>query len=907
MKRGIAIVVACTLRLGATAHAQILTGSVIGVVKDESGALLPGVTVTITSPASLPGGPMTATTSEKGEYRFGLLPPGSYALNAALDGFATYKEEDLRVAVGSTTERDITLKIGNVAETITVSGQSPMVDPQNVSTRTTMPQEVLEVLPNHRYYFTEYVKWSPGVSASDPTSPGQTDLSVMGSTTDENTFLYDGTEADRPNGGGPFSSSDHDAVEEIGVITVGPSAEYQLAQGAVVNVIYKSGTNDFRAYGSGFWFPDSLTSKPFLLPCNCPLGKTGFTSVLFRNYSGHVSGPIVKDKLWFFGGGVYSVRIQVPPGTDPNQIKTTWYSDKTFAKVTWQMNDRLHFRAHYATDPYGGQATPTVSRPFNTLTANYGLVQVFSSELTDAISSKTLLTIRGTGFFALNYPNKPLTGDTTDSIHTDLLTGIACCGVATFNNQGISRYGQSAKLDRFIQGGHVNQDVRFGVQFEEADYHSFTALPGGVNYLDLNGAPDEATFRSPAVNGAQYRSQGLWGEDQLTIANRLTLSLGLRYDRMRAISPPEPAVNNHLAPTDGTVAGLGDLFTWNVVSPRLGFNLKLSNTGKTILRGNYGRSYRQIFLNDWLNIHPGNSPTTLAQWNPATAGYTTIISVTNPLSNIGFAPGVKPPYTNQYAIGIDREVAPNLAVGVSYVHKDGADRLGWVDTGGIYGTQMVTLSNGQTLTVNPLLNSTGARKFVWTNGPGFFTRYNGLLVSLTKRLSRRWQANMSYTYSRAEGLIGGNLGTSTSGQDPNAYINAAGLLPTDRPHMFAATSSYEVPRIDLVIAGNFMSLTGTPYARQALISLAQGRTTINIAPPDGTYRFPAENILSIRADKILFRKRHRRLDAGLELMNALQNEGVTSLVSQIYNASTFGQAASWVEPRRLQLVLRVQF
>src|SRR5262249_27975007 len=151
----------------------------------------------------------------------------------------------------------------------------------------------------------------------------------------------------------------------------------------------------------------------------------------------------------------------------------------------------------------------------------------------------------------------------------------------------LSRHGQAVKINRYIQGERAEHDVRVGVQLDRGYSDSTQAFPSGVNYSDLNGQPDQATFRSPFVNGALYRAQGVWAEDQLTLRHRPTLSIGARYDHMHAVSPDEAAVDNLLQPTGTTIKGLGDMFTWNSFAPRLGFNLKLRESG-TVLRGSYG-------------------------------------------------------------------------------------------------------------------------------------------------------------------------------------------------------------------------------------------------------------------------------------------------------------------------------
>jgi hypothetical protein len=441
--------------------------------------------------------------------------------------------------------------------------------------------------------------------------------------------------------------------------------------------------------------------------------------------------------------------------------------------------------------------------------------------------------------------------------------------------------------------------VRYGVQLEQARARRFRALAGGANYSDLGGQPDQATFRDPSVEGAYYNTYGAWAEDQVTLG-RLTLSLGLRFDRMDAISPDLPAIDLQLNETDATTGGLGTMFTWNTVAPRTGFNYRLTADGRTILRGHYGRAYRPIFLNDFQAVHPGIAPITLARWNPATSRYSTIISVTHPTANIGVDPDMEAPSTDSFSIGMDRELMPNLGFGVTYAHKRGKQHVGWEDVGGTYGTQVATLADGRSVTVLPLLSPASSRRFVRTNGPGVFNRYHGLILSLERRWSRNWQANVAYTFSKAEGL------TST-GQDPNDNINAAGRLETDRPHVFVASSTFEVPKLLVLVSTNLLISQGHPFAPEALIQLPQGRRSVNIEAPTGEFRYPRQDLLNFRFSKILFRTGTRKLEVAAELMNVLQDTAHDQILTGNFFSPTFGQPARWIPPRRMNFLARVDF
>jgi hypothetical protein len=568
------------------------------------------------------------------------------------------------------------------------------------------------------------------------------------------------------------------------------------------------------------------------------------------------------------------------------------------------VNDRLKLSQMYENEWWNAPALPSVTNPHDTL-SDWGndKLPVYASEANLTISNNTLLTVRATGFYNPNDRSWPLTGNTTTSFRRDSSSGIACCGVQSFGWSSLGRHGQAVKLSRYVQGQRMNHDLRVGIQFEQANSHSETTTPNGVQYADFAGAPDQATFTPPSVQGASYSSQGVWAEDQVAF-QRLTAMFGVRFDRMHGVSQDLEGINTRAEFTGQTIAGLGDMFTWNVWAPRVGFNFRLTNDGKTVLRGNYGRAYRTINPGEFEGLHPGVATSTLARYNPATGQYSTIISVTDPRSNIAFDTSLDAPFTDQFSIGMDRELLPSLGVGVTYVYKYGQKQVGWQDVGGVYGTRTEILPDGRTLTVHPLLSPASTRLYQRTNGPGLFNRYNGLVLTMDKRLANRWRTNFSYTYSKAEGLIT----TGNNGRDPNDFTNAEGRLSTDRPHILLVSGSYEIPRAEVQIAANLMALSGTPYTRQASIALPQGRRNINIEPADGTYRVPAQRLLYIQFTKLLFRTATRRIELTGELANALQDKGYLSVASQVFNASNFGApSGAYNQPRRLSLIAKMYF
>jgi hypothetical protein len=173
------------------------------------------------------------------------------------------------------------------------------------------------------------------------------------------------------------------------------------------------------------------------------------------------------------------------------------------------------------------------------------------------------------------------------------------------------------------------------------------------------------------------------------------------------------------------------------------------------------------------------------------------------------------------------------------------------------------------------------------------------LLSVTRRYARRWQANAGYAYSRLRGLTAGAV-------DPNDVTNATGPQSIDRPHMFTLTGSYDVPRIDVQLSGNLVTVSGTPYAPTVQVALRQGRRSINIDVP-GSYRGPTEAHLYIRISKMLFRTTLHRLELSGEERNALQDTSLQSRITTVYGNPNFGLQSSWPDPRQLLLRARVYF
>jgi hypothetical protein len=513
----------------------------------------------------------------------------------------------------------------------------------------------------------------------------------------------------------------------------------------------------------------------------------------------------------------------------------------------------------------------------------------------------------------------PNNGSLTLPVHYDIATGLYSGGAPKFFSADMKRISAQGKLSHyaadFLAAGH---DFKFGAQFVHGSGRAFMGWPGGARYLDYAGAPYGVYLRQPYSLGAEFDTISAFAEDVARMGERLTVHLGLRFDHNEAVSPDIPEVDEIGNETGGTIAGLGTLYTWNFLSPRLGFNYQLTEDGRTVLRASYGRYYQGIFTREIDVVHPGLTPTTIAFYDPSTGGYTHIAAVIDPLSNVGVDPKTRAPHTDQFSIGLDRELTRGLAMRMTYVRKKGRDFIAWKDVGGLYGTETVTLQDGRIITVYPLLNSTSERFFVMTNREELYLRYDGLLLTLSKRWSDGWQAQASYSISEAVGLqASSHLGSGASqasstygvnpfGRDPNDLTNAEGNLPNDRTHMFRIQGSVEIPKVAVLVAAHYQYLTGKPWAAWTNLRLPQG-TVAPMVEPRGTRRLSSQSLLDLRLSKLFRLGLRGRIEILVDIFNLLNETAEEDLISHNIFSNKFEEPNRFVEPRRAMVGVKFTY
>jgi hypothetical protein len=540
-------------------------------------------------------------------------------------------------------------------------------------------------------------------------------------------------------------------------------------------------------------------------------------------------------------------------------------------------------------------------------------------QLTHTLSANTVWDLR-VGRFVYRRDDDPSSGDRTIASRTDVSTGIASGAPPVLSALTLFRTNAKATLSHYQPGRFgADHQWKIGVQFERGEHLSPSTIPTGVRFEDSAGRPLRAISSAPSNSGGLSITASAFASDALTIGNRLTINAGLRFDHSRAISQDVPALDAEGRTTNDVVSGLGTLYTWNVVSPRLGLTTKLSADGRTVLRASYGRFSQGVLTGEIGLFHPGVTPVTTSQFESATGGYTRTLSVVDSRT-LALDAHTRAPHSDEYSIGVDREVRPGLAVAIAYVRKHGADFIGWTDNGGQYREETRVIS-GQSLPVFVLVNDPAARHYLLTNQDTYSLTYNGLVMVVEKRRSRGWQAFGSYTLSRAEGLQPSSgaiaAGTQVStvapppvpsgvtfGRDPNDLTNANGRLPNDRPHMFRLMGSVDVPRTGIVIAANLQRFSGKPWAASALIPLAQNTQRV-LLEPRGTRRLSSQTLLDLRVSRTLAIGRLGRVELMLDVLNALNDAAEEGVATDVFSAANFGQATAFIDPRRAMVSARV--
>jgi Carboxypeptidase regulatory-like domain/TonB dependent receptor-like, beta-barrel len=619
---------------------------IAGVVKDATGAVLPGVTVTATSPVLIEQ-QRTAITDAAGRYVITPLRPGIYKVEFTLSGFGTTVREGIILTSGLTANVEAELRVGGVQESVTVTGASPVVDVQNVRRQQVVTSDMLDSLPTSSKSISSLVSLTTGLSGIGDVGgqyqvePGNDVVSGGGAFHGKSgtKVSYDGMGMENSSGNSSFQLT-ASSVEEMVMSTSGISADTN-ADGVVVNIIPKEGSNTFKTTLAGLFSNNSLESDNL----SDELRQRGLSTVsktqkLFDE-SVAVGGPIKRDRLWFFGtfrtwgfarqnAGVYWNKTQdvflTPPGAAAKVVLWTpwvdrpldrlsgrqeWY-DSGLGRVTWQATtaNKIGFTYNEQRGCNCGSVSTAESMEHYLSSYRFYPNRLVQGTWNATLTSRLLLEA---GFAATisqwNMYYNPGVDNSIVSI-SDVGSGISYGAPIVYlgHPNGRDRYTQRASLS-YVTGSH---NFKAGFQTDEANTNVYWQANQNVAYYFFNSIPiGLLQWATPYRTNSRVKADlGIYGQDQWKLTNKITLNLGLRWDYFNSYVPAQTA--GHPGETDGYFENppinpwLGqrkydpvyDAPSWKDINPRLGVAYDLFGNGKTAVKFTAGRYVAKLGTDD---------------------------------------------------------------------------------------------------------------------------------------------------------------------------------------------------------------------------------------------------------------------------------------------------------------------
>jgi hypothetical protein len=594
--------------LASAASAQ--SSGIAGAVRDGSAAVMPGVTVEATSPALIEK-VRTVITDGEGRYILADLRPGTYSVTFTLPGFKTVKREGVVLTAGFTATVNVELEVGALEETITVTGATPLVDTQNVQQQKVVSNELLASLPSGSRALSNLITLTPGMTGTADVG-GSSGL-YRSNAPRVNAYhgkagvkvVYDGMNTLAPIGVGALAYMVNPATAEETTVDTGGATAESSGSGILMNMIPKTGSNQFSFTASSLFADNSMQSDN-LTDALRGRGVTHTNEVL-RLYDLNVTagGPIVSDRVWFFGAaraagnkntvaGVFFNKTQgtllYTPDVDRPAYRHEWFRSGG-GRLTWQASRKDKISGFVDVQTFFNRGRGEFISPEAFLSA-YNLSPQSLIQLTwNSVRSNELLLEGGLSLMDGRWPY-PSPGDGFMRVNPDdisvleLSTGFRYNAKASYSDiTDQSRYVQRFSAS-YVTGSHL---LKAGIQVEEGISDIHTEVHRDVNYIFLNGIPNTITqFATPNRQENRIRADlGLFVSDRWTV-NRLTLNYGLRFDSFNGYVPAQqvPAGRFTQAREFGPVRQVP---AWRDLNPRLGASYDLFGNGRTALKVSLSR------------------------------------------------------------------------------------------------------------------------------------------------------------------------------------------------------------------------------------------------------------------------------------------------------------------------------
>jgi hypothetical protein len=870
-------------------------GAFEGKITIENDQPLPGVTVTAINTSGA-GAKRVAVTDENGRFRFPALMPGVYDLEAQLEGFQSARREGIRLLVGSTLTVDFRMTLGKIEEKVTVAGVLPMVDVKDSQTAVaSLSNEILQNIPNSQFV-SNVVNLAPGVNQS----------SAFGAADNGLQYQIDGVDVSDPELHTAYVFMDYGTVEEAKVMGIGAPAEYDGFTGAVFNTITKSGGNQFEGMVDSFIQPDSWNDK------NSDDPALSSPKSAYKNIHFSVGGPITKDKLWFFAALQYYRSDRTPSGWEEYGETIAYDQPRTFLKLTWQPNEKNSLQGFIEADLYNGknrnagkyyppEATLTQRSPETAFNLNY--LHVFSNQ--------TFMETKFGGFLSY-YKLIPASGyDISGTV--DWGTGMHSDNSVWFYHAYRERYSFTSSVshhaDKFITGSH---DFKFGIDAEMNPTRTEYGFSNGIYHAAYYGEPYMAYgYEGYNTSATNIRVSG-YLQDSWAVTDKLKINPGVRLNYYR-----------------GKLKGIGTVFTPKMsLAPRFGVTYDIFDDHSTIIKAHYGRMFENIITSYYIKLAPVSDFISYS-WDPDAASYVENWRDVWDPEKYQIDPDISMPYVDQYTIGLERELAKDLSIGVTYIYRNFQNFIDRVNINGTFekvGDSYTDPDSGTVYNIPYYVQTNpGQNRYILTNPVegkypiiGFtpFRKYNCIEVALNKRFSNGWQLLLSYVYSKTTGTYDTNYsGDYSAGVayssifvHPNFQTNLEGKPTHDIPHQIKVQGTVVLPW-DINLSGFYSFLSGNTYSDYVYVSLPdpEGGAAYIMPEPMGSKRYPDQHNLDLQLEKIFTIKGRLRISAMVSAFNIFNADTVNAVNSTVNIADPYGSVSSLVNPRVFRAGLRLYF
>jgi len=900
MKRASCLVTALlllALAFAGAASAQTQTGTVLGRVMDQQGAVLPGVTVTLTGPR----GVQTAVSDAEGNYRFVGVQPATYTLKAELAGFTPQQEDRVIVTMGRTLTLDFSLKVGGLTETVEVTGTASTVDVKSSATTTNVSGDLLSSIALYDSTATGLMNAAPGIN--DESAFGGQDYYG-------NALLLDGVDTRDPEGGSAWTFFNQNLIEDIQIGGLGVPAEYGGFSGAVVNTITKSGGNTFSGlfsmrYTRGAWAATNVTDE--IIDQNPSLGEGGDVLRKLTDYTVQMGGPFKKARAICFAS-IQRYSTDAVPSAPLN--KRTEISPRFNAKLTLQptSSDTIILGGQYDQYNVDGRVGwwSSAQTIYDATVKEDAPEWVWNAQYRRVFGSSSLLEAKFTGYSGYYYldPVNP------DPPSFDGGTGEYGGGGGGIYYADRGRNQVNVSFTRYAQkfGSH---SLKFGAEIERSRARSQSQPygPAGFYIYSYYGVPYgqySYSYDLPARN----KRMSAFAQDQWSVG-RLTMNLGVRLDHIR---------------------GSGDNIDYDVYKPkaswgpRLGAAYDLTGKGNTVLKGFWGRYFEGGSAGFFeYSLPPGVSDFSVRPYNED-GTLSDTVEVLTPGFLYGMASNVRHPSTDEFNLSFEQQITRTLRFTVTGIYRTWGNFINNVVPGAIWSP--VTFRNdltGQDFTgyywvnredtaTSVMTQNIKGYKFMAADGSTIATadperNYKGLMFVLSRSLRSNFGFQASYVLSKSEGNMdnsgwGDWLG-GTRWMSPNqAIVNNRGELSNSRTHEIKIHTSYKVPYVDVMLGLSYTGMSGYPYTPYAqfgegdLNVIGSSRRRIYLKER-GSDRNDFYHVLDLRAEKV-FNVSGQRFGVYADFNNLTNRAGVISRNTRYPYTTIGGEQVLYGWPTEIQ-------